>query len=358
MRVAQIIDSLEAGGAERMAVNYANSLSGKIDFSGLISTRKEGVLKEKLYKEVPYFFLKRNKTIDIPAIFRLRKYLKTNQIDILHTHGSSFFIAVFVKLTMPAIKIIWHDHYGTRIKETKKQNRVLISLSVFFSSIFVVNPKLEEWSRKNMKCSSVTFIPNFANVDIYEKTTELKGDAGKRIVFLANLKNPKNHILILKAFQDLRLNDLGWSLHLIGKDYFDDYSNTIKNFINTYSLEHSVYLYGVRNDIGYILSQASIGILSSTEEGFPVALLEYGEKELAVVSTSAGYCSKIIEHGFNGLLFDPFSNSQVKLQLSALINNESYRRDLGKNLKETILKNYAAEIVINKITSEYKKIKK
>jgi hypothetical protein len=35
MRVLQIIDSLEAGGAERMAVNYANALANEIDFSAL-----------------------------------------------------------------------------------------------------------------------------------------------------------------------------------------------------------------------------------------------------------------------------------------------------------------------------------
>jgi hypothetical protein len=32
MRIAQIIDLLEAGGAERMAVNYANALTEKLIF--------------------------------------------------------------------------------------------------------------------------------------------------------------------------------------------------------------------------------------------------------------------------------------------------------------------------------------
>lgn len=61
MRIVQIIDSLDAGGAERMAVNYANTLVGKIVFSGLIATRKEGVLKENLNPEVSYLFLKKTK---------------------------------------------------------------------------------------------------------------------------------------------------------------------------------------------------------------------------------------------------------------------------------------------------------
>ena len=48
MRIVQLIDSLDAGGAECMAVNYANALSDTIAFSGLIATRKEGVLKQEI----------------------------------------------------------------------------------------------------------------------------------------------------------------------------------------------------------------------------------------------------------------------------------------------------------------------
>ena len=82
MRIVQLIDSLEAGGAERMAVNYANVLSEQIEFSGLISTRKEGALKESVTKEVAYLYLKKTKTIDFKAILRLRKYLFKNKVQI------------------------------------------------------------------------------------------------------------------------------------------------------------------------------------------------------------------------------------------------------------------------------------
>ena len=36
MRIVQLIDSLDIGGAEKMAVSYANSLSKSIEFSGTI----------------------------------------------------------------------------------------------------------------------------------------------------------------------------------------------------------------------------------------------------------------------------------------------------------------------------------
>jgi hypothetical protein len=47
VRIIQIIDSLEAGGSERMAINYANALAENRFFS-LVATRKEGSLLSQL----------------------------------------------------------------------------------------------------------------------------------------------------------------------------------------------------------------------------------------------------------------------------------------------------------------------
>jgi glycosyltransferase involved in cell wall biosynthesis len=258
---------------------------------------------------------------------------------------------------LPKIKIVWHDHYGPRSKESKKENIILIVLSVFFSSILVVNLQLKEWNKKNMLCKKVLFLPNFISVkNATQQLTDLKGTNNRRIVFLANLKDPKNHILILKAFHELKLEDSGWSLHLIGKDYLDSYSDNIKRFIKLNSLENHIHLYGTKNDISYILSQASIGVLSSTHEGFPVTLLEYALERLAVVCTNTGYCSKIIQDGFNGLLFDPLNDLQVKKQLKKVTDDEVLREKLGKNFKESVMMHYSEEKVIRTLIGDYKKI--
>lgn len=357
MRIVQIIDSLEGGGAERMAVNYANALLGKVAFSGLVSTRKEGLLSTQIDEKVSYLFLNKKHRIDFKAVFKLRKYLKSNKVEIIHAHSSSFFIAVLVKLILPKIKIIWHDHYGVRAKESREQHKVLVFLSYFFSAIFVVNLQLKEWSMKNMNCKKVIFIPNFSfNNTLQEQTTSLKGILGKRIVFLANLKNPKNHILVLKAFSNLKLNESGWSLHLIGRDYFDEYSEILKFFITSNLLENDIHLYGEKSDVKHILSQASIGILASTEEGFPVTLLEYALEELTVISTNAGHCAAIINDGVDGLLFDSFSESDLKNKLIKLIEDAPLRKSLAENFKKKVIKNYSEKVVIEKLILAYKMI--
>lgn len=125
MRIVQLIDSLDAGGAERMAVNLANALVDDSDFSGLIATRKEGAFKSQLNPNVNYLFLNRKSTLDINAVWKLRKYILQNKIDILHAHGSSFLIAVLVKLICN-VKLVWHDHYGDRFKDTLSNNKFIV----------------------------------------------------------------------------------------------------------------------------------------------------------------------------------------------------------------------------------------
>ncbi|MEG2100290.1 MAG: glycosyltransferase family 4 protein [Flavobacterium sp.] len=355
MRIVQIVDSLQIGGTERMAVNYANALSKEVTFSGLIVTRKEGQLFDQIDENVSYLFLNKKSKLDIKAVLKLRRYILNNRIEIIHAHSTSFFTAVLVKLTLPRTKIFWHDHFGNRAAESKSKNKILIFCSFFFASIFAASQQLEDWSKKNMFCKNVFFIPNFI-LDTKDnlQTTKLKGILGRRIVFLANLKEPKNHILMLKAFQDLRLQESGWTLHLIGKDYFDSYSVCLKEFIRFNSLESYIHLYGERNDIKYILSQSSVGVLASTNEGFPITLLEYASEKLAVLSSNIGYCSQIIENGFNGLLFDPLNYLELKDQLKLLTNDEALRTTLVVNFSKSAVKKYSKSAVIKKVIQLYK----
>ena len=106
MRIVQIIDSLEVGGAERMAVNYANVLSKEISFSGLVVTRKEGSLKNEIDANVSYLYLNKRHTLDFKAIFRLKTYCKSNKVEYVHAHGTSYFSALLLKLCLINIKII------------------------------------------------------------------------------------------------------------------------------------------------------------------------------------------------------------------------------------------------------------
>lgn len=347
-RIVQLIDSLDAGGAERMAVNYANALTDYISFSALVSTRKQGPLLQQLSGNVPYLFLNKKGKIGWEAVFKLRSFVKKNKIDFIHAHSTSFLTAVLVKLTYFKVKVIWHDHHGNRVHKKGSTNLLIKNISFLFDGVLVVNQELAVWAKKYLFTKKVLYFPNFIATVSNRGTQEtfLKGLEGKRIVFLANLKNPKNHMQILRAFVKSEALQLGWSLHLIGKDYTDLYSDELKKFISKNGLQNNIFIYDSCNDIEAILGQCSMGILGSTYEGFPVTLLEYGKASLCVLSTKVGYCSTIIKHLENGLVFNPNHIEEIVEQLNSLVANDKMRIQYAQALHQKVMTHYSDKAIV------------
>jgi glycosyltransferase involved in cell wall biosynthesis len=349
MRIIQLIDSLEAGGAERMAVNYANVLAEKIKFSGLVATRKEGALLHQLNPNVPYLFLNKRKQLDLGALFRLRSFVLKNKVTHIHAHSTSFFFAFLLKLIYPSLKIIWHDHYGNNEFLMNRPYLALRLTAPFFKGVIAVNQNLKKWSEKQLKAKNVIYLPNFPVKGItVANHTVLMGADGKRIVSLANLREQKNHFLLLEVAQRLKATNPDWTFHLVGKDFEDEYSSQIKKLIRDYGLVTNVFLYGSKQDVGNILSQSDIAILTSLSEGLPVALLEYGLYKKAVVVTDVGEIPTIVQHGENGFVTASNEPHLFYKSLLKLVENETLRTDFGKALFDTIKATYTAESVMKK----------
>lgn len=349
MRIVQLIDSLEAGGAERMAVNYANVLADEIEFSGLAATRKEGALLSQINSNVSYLFLNKKKQLDFGAVLRLRSFVLKNKISHVQAHSTSFFLAFLLKLTLPSIKLIWHYHYGNNKILPKKRIIIFRIVMPFFIGVVAVNKNLRLWIENNLKSKNSIYLPNFpVKTKVSEDKSHLLGIEGKRIVSLANLREDKNHFLLLEVAKELKKTHPDWTFHLIGKDFDDDYANQIKKIIKECDLENNVFFYGSKQDVENILNQASIAVLTSKSEGLPVALLEYGLNKKAVVVTHVGEIPTIIKNGKNGFIVDAERADLFYQSLVYLIENESLRTDFGKALYDTIQADYTDKSVLKK----------
>lgn len=347
MRILQLIDSLEGGGAERMAVNYANGLLDYSSFSGLAVSRKTGILENEINPGVQKFYLNKKRKLDVMSILKLRQIVVQNKVEWIHAHSTSFFIACCVKIIYPKIKIAWHDHYGNSDFLNNRNSLALKIASLLFDRIIVVNDKLKVWAATHLYCKHILFIPNFADLPSTKNTTTLKGQKGKRIVCLANLRPQKNHSLLLEVARMLREKEPNWSFHLVGQDFNDTYSNQIQNKIKEYKLENHVYLYGSCQDVSGILDQCNIGVLTSLSEGLPVAIIEYGLKKLPVVATNVGDVNKLIIDEYSGLLINDHNIDDFFSKLKRIIDNATLANTLGYNLESIVLKEYSKKSVIN-----------
>ncbi len=347
MRIVQVIDSLEIGGAEKMAINYANALSSSIDFSGLVATRAEGNLKSQLSNSVSYLFLNKKTTLDFGAVFRLKKYCKENKVKYLQPHSSSYFTALLVKFFYPKVKILWHDHNGLSEFISSEKSFALKIASFFFKGIIVVNYKLKDWAEKELHCKKVIYLPNFTTIDnATSAETILKGESGKRILCLANLRDQKNHFFLLEVAEKLKKTNPDWTFHLVGKDFDDDYSKQIKTLIINKNLGDNVFIYGSKNDINNIINQSDIAILTSKSEGLPVALIEYGLFKKPVVSTKVGEIPLIIKNNVNGFIVNVNDADLFYQKLLMYIASKDLRTQMGNSLYQIIIENHSEKGII------------
>ena len=353
MKVLQLIDSLEAGGAERVAVNYANGLLDHVDGSYLCATRAEGLLKSSVNNAVGYLFLNKKTTIDVSTIWRLYRFIKKENITVIHAHSSSYFLATLITILNPKLKLVWHDHYGKSEFLEQRPKRILQYCSKYFDHIFSVNSKLKDWASSQLKAKAVSYLPNYAVVGDTVLSTQLKGTEGKRIVCLANLRPQKDHLNLLKAFKLVAKNNPDWTLHLIGKDFEDAYSNQVFEYIKIEQLEQHVFFYGSCIDVSAILLACDIGVLSSQSEGLPLALLEYGLANLAVVCTNVGECSMVVENDISGFIVRPDDFDSLSSKLIELVKSDILKKTFSEQLVYTVNKYYSESSILSKLFNVY-----
>jgi glycosyltransferase involved in cell wall biosynthesis len=347
MRILQIIDSLETGGAERMAVNYANALGGKIEFSGLVATRAEGGLKQQIDPQVNYLYLKKRHTLDIGAAMRLWRYCRRNKIDIIHAHSTSYFISIIAKLRIPGLKLIWHDHNGMSENLSNREYFPLNICSLLFSGIIVVNHQLHVWAERELHCPNILYLSNFTYLmQNPPRITTLFGTPGKRILMLANLREQKDHFMLLDVASLMKDTHPDWTFHLVGKDFEDEYSAKVRRTVSDAGLDDTVFIYGSCIDTDAIIEQCDIAVLTSNSEGLPVALLEYGLHKKPVVVTAVGQIPGIVTNGENGFITASRDIEGFYRWLVRLTDDGDLRIRLGEQLHNTTNRSSSAQEAI------------
>lgn len=340
MRILQLIDTLHPGGAERMAVNYANALNERGHDSHLICTREEGAFTALVNSGVSYLFLNKKSVFDIQALLKLRKYISLNNIELVQAHGSSWFFAVLCKIIRNDVMLIWHDHYGDSENLESRSRYPLKYFSPFFDGIICVNKKLKKWAKDNLSCENFIFLNNFIYPNKRVKTKIYVDNEAFNIVCLANLRAQKDHLTLLKAC-DIISKKHSVVLHIIGKDFEDEYSKMIRNEFEKRSF---VMYHGQVLDSSFFLEKMDVGILSSKSEGLPLALLEYGYAGLNVICTDVGDCRSIVEG--NGILIPPGDVGKMSEAILDLIKSAPLYDSSNEDFKEKIWRNYSAEAVL------------
>lgn len=359
--VLHIIDTLESGGLERMAVNLVNHLPKDRFQSFLCITLRDGPLLEHLAPHVIRLQLSGHTVrFGMMRLKALVKFIREYNIKILHAHGPLLFEAILGSLFPPFPIVLWHVHSGRFLSDDHAPwpHRLLRSR---IKGVIAVNQALADWSSSKLGVcpAKVSYIPNFVvtedQVNTIKKTT-LPGSNGMRIACLANLRPEKDHITLLHAFA-LVIQQIGNShLFLIGSTTDDSYLEIIQKTISKYQLEKYVSLLGHRSDVMRLLGSCDVGVLSSISEGFPMALLEYGMVGLSTVATQVGQCPEVLNYGEAGILVPPRSPSKLAEALLELLRSPNRRGCLGKRLTLHVKEKFTSKVIIEKFCLFYERM--
>jgi glycosyltransferase involved in cell wall biosynthesis len=347
VKILQLIDTLDPGGAERMCINISNTLCNNGIDVQLCSTRNGGSLQSELHHGIVYHCLKKKSSIDLKAFRKLIDILKTEKIDLIHAHSTSLFWAVAAKTFNRNLKIIWHDHLGRRINYAKA-NWIYKLISSKIDAIIAVNMELAEWSRKHMKVPSsrIIFMNNFP---LLKETGRHPDPEYFTVVCLANILPVKDHETLIRAIGLINERKLSKPLRIIfaGAYTNDYYISNLKKVINKLNLNSIIEFAGSVDDTAGLLAIADCGVLSSVSEGMPVSLLEYGLARLPVVVTDVGQCAEVVGNGKYGRIVPARDPEAMANELFSIITDSTGSYKMGINLHDHILKNYGPDHFVN-----------
>jgi glycosyltransferase involved in cell wall biosynthesis len=182
------------------------------------------------------------------------------------------------------------------------------------------------------------------------------GTKGSRIVCVANFRPEKDHRTLLRAMALVIGRVPSAQLILVGKTNDQAYRNSIENEIIRLGLTDNVLILGERSDIPAILSGCDIGVLSSSSEGLPMSLLEYGVAGLPAVATDVGQCGDVLDGGRAGYLVPAASASELAEAFLGLLTSEAKRRDLAETFRKRVKEKFSSDTVLTQVCRIYDEV--
>jgi glycosyltransferase involved in cell wall biosynthesis len=358
IRVMHMVDTLNAGGRERVAVNLVNSLPRDRYVPYLCTTRYDGALAGLVAEDVRRLNLGRAFRYDARAIFRLVRFIQDERIQIIHAHDAAIFLAAIARSFRPHPAVVWHDHFGLQDVETRPAwlYRAAVSRA---QAVVAVNEALAEWSRAELRLrpEKVRYIPNFAcRPERNGAPPALPGKPGSRVVCVANLRAQKDQLTLVRAMSQVASKSPDAHLLLVGAPTEADYAGQVREEIARQGLGSNVSLLGERDDVFAILEACDVGVLSSASEGLPLALLEYGMAGLPAVATDVGQCSEVLDHGRAGILVPPGAPQRLADAVVSLLQSPELRVALGAELRKRVDDHYTIGSVVQRVTFIYQTV--
>lgn len=346
--------ALEVGGAERLLVKLAQNIPlDRYEVKVVCVTRK-GVWAEELEtRGIPVVSMGKKVGLDIGVLFRLKKYLRKEQPDIVNTsiwtadlwgRGAAILAGVPHIIVTEQNVDIWKKWYHRII------DRILFRWTEF---VICVSEDVKTFYHDQFGVPSkkLRMIPNAIDLELFNNKINPSGLRKKlgisddKFIFVcpARLHSQKAHqVLIEAAYSLIEKGNEKFKILLVGEG---ERRQELEQLVAKLSLEEVIFFMGLRHDIPDILMQSDAFLLSSDYEGLSLAILEGMAARLPIIATQVGGNSQLVENEKNGYLVPARDSDALADAMSIIMSNRAVAQSMGAHSRRVVEGKYSIKSV-------------
>lgn len=325
-KIAQVIDTLNVGGAERVAVDISNLLYQSGYNITIVTLIKSGELEKNLNAGIIRYNLGRTRKFSLHKMRELSNKLR--EFDIVHIHMRHVlrYVAI-VKLLFPfPSKVIFHDHSSNM--DTTFRNFVFKQLVQDIDTYIGTNQELCDWARTYLHIPENN-ICKLANIAFRQKIQQDKKVCKDllSLVVVSNFRKEKNIEFVIEFLAHIKKSRVV-KLDIYGQKIDNEYFNSIVKLINKYKLHSEIHLITDCSDIQKELYRYDMALHCSKLETGPLVLIEYMSQGLPFLTYKTGEVAKITEQYFPKMVISNFYLQKWSKRVDIILND--FRKDETK----------------------------
>ncbi len=348
LKILQIIDRLDAGGAERVMVDLSNILHEAGHQVTTLAILNHGELGKFLNPEIKKINLKRSGKFNLKTLKKLSA--EANEHDVLHVHMRHNLKYVWLANKVFPMKatMIFHDHYG-KIEIDRSVDKVLY-WALKKVSYIGVSQALADWAIKDVglppdKVHHLTNIIIQKDVPAKSRTV----DGIKQLILVSNIRREKHIEFAIEVMSKL-VDEAEARLTIYGKVVDQSYFQELKTLISNRDLSKHINFVDDCIDIQAELSQYDFALHTAKSETGPLVLIEYLAQGLPFITYQTGEVVKQINGVLPSLII---SNFEVAQWVNALKTH--WDREMKNELIEVYNSQYSKENYYQQCLKIYQK---
>ena len=297
LKILQVIDMLNIGGAERVCTMLCNMLNEAEHSVAMLLLVGNGKMISSLNKTIPLVKLNRRNKFNLITMYKCAKIIRDYEIIHIHMRHNFRYIRLVQRLFLVKSKLILHDHYGNIDRD----------FSVPFGLNFILKPTyyigvsetLTEWAHKYLKIphDNIFVLKNTITKEIVKKDNIAK----KGLVLVGNIKPIKNQYFAIQL-----MNHLDSTLTICGGIHDKNYYKLLVDLITELKIKNKIFFKHDVTNIQQELHYYELGLQTAESESGPLVLIEYLAQSLPFLSYNTGQVVEDIKNDLPDLIMDNF----------------------------------------------------